>query len=362
MSFKKKSKQMTFAELEAAENNSFTNIRLERLTEIEKAIDWDPIEKVFAETYEPGKNKVGQPAYPPLMLFKCLLLQKWFRIDSDPELESWINDSTAFRAFLDLAPGVPSPDHSTFSRFRGRLDKGLFDQITHRILNQFAEQGIKINEGIAVDARIVKSASKPLSKKKLKALKKERTTPEGCLDKTGKPRKFSRDLESNWTVKNNKAYFGLKEHASVDTNHGFVLAAAMSPASVHDTNYFQYCTIYSRYTPQRLKKVYADKGYHGQLNRSFLSMNNWGDGIMRKDTTTAKLTPLEKERNKGISKVRYIVEQYFGISHLHDRGKRARFTSIAKNNIDIWLRQTAYNISKGLKILQTMHQEEVCQG
>jgi len=176
-----------------------------------------------------------------MLLFKCLLLQKCFKIDSDPELESQISDSRAFREFLGLSPAVPSPDHSTFSRFRGRLSKSQFEKITHRILNQFSEKGIIINEGIAIDARIVKSSSRPMSKKKLEALNKERSTPSGKLDKTGKPRKFSRDLESNWTVKNDKPYYGLKEHASVDVNHGFVLATTLSPASVHDTNYFQYC-------------------------------------------------------------------------------------------------------------------------
>ncbi len=40
--------------------------------------------------------------------------------------------------------------------------------------------------------------------------------------------------------------------------------------------------------------VCADKGYHGQENREFLSLNRFGDGIMRKDTTTAKLIELEK--------------------------------------------------------------------
>jgi len=54
---------------------------------------------------------------------------------------------------------------------------------------------------------------------------------------------------------------------------------------------------------------------------------------MRKDTTTAKLTELEIERNKRISKKRYIVEQYFGLSHLHDGAYRARFTAMLKN---IW--------------------------
>ncbi|WP_297766570.1 site-2 protease family protein, partial [uncultured Muriicola sp.] len=38
------------------------------------------------------KTKKGERAYPPLLLFKCFLLQKWFQIKSDPELESQIND------------------------------------------------------------------------------------------------------------------------------------------------------------------------------------------------------------------------------------------------------------------------------
>ena len=80
-------------------------------------------------------------------------------------------------------------------------------------------------------------------------------------------------------------------------------------------------------------------------------MNNIADGIMRKNTTTAKLTSYEKERNKKISKVRYIVEQYFGISHLHDEAYRARFTTTAKNRFDCWYRQAAYNITRGLKII-----------
>ena len=82
------------------------------------------------------------------------------------------------------------------------------------------------------------------------------------------------------------------------------------------------------------------------------AINEIADGIMRKDSTTAKLTEFEIERNKKISKVRYIVEQYFGISHLHDKAKRAIFPQISKNKFDCWYRQTAYNISKGLKILR----------
>ncbi|MEA3416936.1 MAG: hypothetical protein U9R02_12405 [Thermodesulfobacteriota bacterium] len=63
-------------------------------------------------------------------------------------------------------------------------------------------------------------------------------------------------------------------------------------------------------------------------------MNNIDDGIMRKNTTSAKLTSYEKKRNKKISKISYIVEQYFGLSHLHDKAYRTRFTTIMKNKVD----------------------------
>lgn len=108
----------------------------------------------------------------------------------------------------------------------------------------------------------------------------------------------------------------------------------MTPASVNDTNYISYCTVYSRHTKQPIRKVYADKGYAGKPNRDFLALNNIEDGIMRKSSTTARLTDYERKRNKNISKVRYIVEQYFGLSHLHDSAYRARFTTIAKNIFD----------------------------
>jgi len=169
-------------------------------------------------------------------LFKCLLIQKWFRINSDPELENLINDRRSFRKFLGLSEIDASPDHSTFSKFRKRLTKGKFDLIVGDILTQFSEKGLAINEGIAVDARVVKSASRPMSNKKLEELKAKRQAPEGKLDKNGKPLKFSKDIESNWVTKRDKHYFGLKEYTSVDARYGFVLATVLSKASVNDTN------------------------------------------------------------------------------------------------------------------------------
>jgi IS5 family transposase len=154
--------------------------------------------------------------------------------------------------------------------------------------------------------------------------------------------------------KNEILHYGLKEHASVDTNYGFVLATELTPSSVNDSIYLPYCVAASCHTEAPIKKVYADKGYYGKPNSGFLHLNNIADGIMGKDTKSTKLTDYEKVRNKQISKKRYIVEQYFGLSHLYNDAFRARFTRIAKNAIDVLFRQMAFNLFRGEKILGTV--------
>ncbi|MCG8531408.1 MAG: transposase, partial [Desulfovibrionales bacterium] len=241
MGFKSKQKNLTFSDFENALKDE-KNRSLKTLMDLDNTIDWDKVETILLKDYPVGSKKEGNKAYSPLLLFKCLLIQKWFRINSDPELESQINDRKSFQTFLGLSSNEASPDHSTFSKFRKRLTKGKFDLIVGDILNQFADRGLSINEGIAIDARIVKSASRSVSNKKLEEIKAKRQTPEGKLDKNGKPLKFTRDIESNWVVKNDKPYFGLKEHTATDAKYGFVLTTVLSKASVNDTNYLPYCT------------------------------------------------------------------------------------------------------------------------
>ena len=260
MGFKKMDQEISFADL-ILKSSMGNNRCLEQLNKIHESIEWKNIESILMSHYAVGTSNQGADAYPPLLLFKCFLLQKWFRIPSDPDLESNINDRHSFKEFLRLSVGVSSPDHSTFSRFRKRLSKEALDQINSEILRQFEKQGLTINEGIAVDARLVKSASRPISNDQIEKFRDKHNTPEGKLDKNGKPLKFSRDLESDWVVQNDKPHYGLKEHASVDINHGFILSTTVTPASANETKYLPYCAVYSRHTKQPIKKVFADKGY-----------------------------------------------------------------------------------------------------
>ena len=134
--------------------------------------------------YTVGTSREGADAYSPLLLFKCLMLQKWFRINSGPELENQINDRLAFKKSLQLPLDKSSPDHSTFSRFRNRLSKEAMDQLNSEILHQFEDQGLTINEGIPADARLIKSASRPLSNDELKKHRDKKTPLTASCEKT----------------------------------------------------------------------------------------------------------------------------------------------------------------------------------
>lgn len=195
MAYKKIEQSFSFADI-AIQNIADKNRTLLFLRKIDNTIDWEPVQELLMKFYKTGKAKEGERAYPSLLLFRCMLLQKWFQIKSDPELENLVNDRISFKSFLKLPLDYPSPDHSAFSRFRKRLSKDAMVQINSVLLKQFHQLGLSINEGIAVDARLVKSASRPVSKKKMEELREKYDTPEGRLDKNGNLKKFCRSTKS----------------------------------------------------------------------------------------------------------------------------------------------------------------------
>ncbi len=100
MGFKKIDRKMGFAELALATSME-KNRSLQTLEQMNKVIDWTRIERILMKHYDVGTSNEGADAFPPLMLFKCLLLQKSshpvnyyslnaVNIPSHPELETQI--------------------------------------------------------------------------------------------------------------------------------------------------------------------------------------------------------------------------------------------------------------------------------
>jgi hypothetical protein len=63
---------------------------------------------------------------------------------------------------------------------------------------------------------LVKSSAKAKSNDKIKEEKVKRETTEGNLDKKGKPLKYRSDTDSDWTIRKEEPFYGMKEHAAID--------------------------------------------------------------------------------------------------------------------------------------------------
>jgi hypothetical protein len=96
MGYKNMRNSLGFADLALASSLKH-NRSLKLMNKLNEAINWVRVEQILMAHYTVGTSGEGADAYPPLLLFKCMLLQKWFRINSDPELENQINDRLSFK-------------------------------------------------------------------------------------------------------------------------------------------------------------------------------------------------------------------------------------------------------------------------
>jgi IS5 family transposase len=109
----KNTQQLSLADALIVEHKS-----LSELDAVHDIINWQEIEKTLSNLYS---SKRGAPSYPPLMMFKILILQAWYNL-SDEALEKQIARDLMFRRFIDLSLSESVPDHSSIWRFRNLLN------------------------------------------------------------------------------------------------------------------------------------------------------------------------------------------------------------------------------------------------
>src|SRR5208283_2395279 len=97
----------------------------------------------------------GAPAYPPLVMFKIVLLQQWYTL-SDPAAEEAVRDRLSFRRFCAIPLDRETPDHASIWRFRQTIDKlGLAQALLAEANRQLDARGLIIKSGTLVDATII---------------------------------------------------------------------------------------------------------------------------------------------------------------------------------------------------------------
>ena len=122
---------------------------------IDRAFDWGAFEVLLSAIH--GSRK-GAPGYPPLTMFKILLLQQWYTL-SDPAAEEAVRDRLSFRRFCRLPLDQETPDPSSIWRFRQTIDElGLSKALLAEANRQLDAKGLMVKSGTLVDATLIAAA------------------------------------------------------------------------------------------------------------------------------------------------------------------------------------------------------------
>jgi IS5 family transposase len=314
------------------------------LDKIHQFIDFKEVEKLLKKKYKKTASADGRPAYPPLPMFKLLLLQRWYAL-SDPGLEEALNDRISFICFSGFSLVSSLPDHSTICRFRNTLlELNLYERLFEEINRQLEFNDILVRKGTIVDATIIESSRRP--RKVIEIMpedRKEETTETPAIT-------YSDDPDATWIKKGNRPYYGYKGHISVDAEEGFITGGHITPANTADTTEFEKLVNESR--PPEGSIVLADKGYASEKNRTVLTNKKLKDGIMYKAARNKPLTPAQRFINKFISSLRYKVERSIGTLKRGYHFFRMRYTGLKKGNMEFLLNAMSFNLKKAAAMIE----------
>jgi IS5 family transposase len=304
---------------------------LQELDGVNALIDWGSIEAKLSDIHA---SERGEKAWPPLMMFKALLLQCWYNL-SDPGLEKHLVRDLLFRSFVGLSSTDAVPDHSTIWRFRQQLAKeGRIEILFREINDQLSQHGLFIKEGSVsiIDASVIEAKQ--------------------CRPHKNKAGESTQDPEAGWNVKNasdgkSKTTYGFKLHANVDED-GFVKAIEVTAGNVHDS--------------QMLKPllegdeaaVYGDSAYKSQGHDEYLENQETENRIIRRAYRNRPLSAEDKRFNRRHSGVRSIVERVFGIFKQHYGMAKARYLGVVRNQTRYQIMCMAYNLKRGVAIQREM--------
>lgn len=196
------------------------------LDEIVGLVDWSPVAARLEVIHSAPR---GEASWPPLAMFRALLLAIWHDL-SDVRLAEALEDRASFRRFCGFARTEATPERTAFVRFRRELvrlglDTVLFEEITA----QLTAKAVRVKTGTLVDATVVGSAS-------------------------------VRDGDARWSGhRSRKAVHGYKAHVGADADTVIVEKISVTPGNAHDGRSGEAAL------PDDPGQVYADSGYRGEV-------------------------------------------------------------------------------------------------
>lgn len=317
-----------------------------RLVKLNQLINWTEISKLLkgVNVRDNKADKKGRMPYDALKMFKAILLGQWHNL-SDPELARCLKLRIDFMLFCGFDLIDQFPDDTTLCRFRNRLialgkSQKLFNHINH----QLEHHGLSIHnaQGAVIDATLIETAARP-NKYLDENIPQDRQEDQHNDDPNVV---HCKDNDARWLKKGKKSTLGYKAFTSVDSQHGFIQAIQVTPASTYEGHQLP-----SLLNQLQSSDIYADKGYAQASNRELLKSQGKKDRIMHKAAKGKPLTHWQKLHNKLISKKRYIVEQCFGTLKRRYNMNRATYFGLEKVTAQLHFKAMCYNLQKAINMM-----------
>jgi transposase, IS5 family len=284
------------------------------LTELAALLDWGEIDRHLICISAATKGELG---WPPLALFRGLLLATWHDL-SDIKLAEALDDRASFRRFCGFAAHEPTPERTAFVRFRRELvrrglDRALFEAVTR----QLEAKGVTVRTGTLVDATLIPSAG------------------------------IRHDGDARWAGhRRRRPTHGYKAHVATDEGAGLVRGVEVSTANVHDAAELE------AVLPSEPGDVYADGAFAG--DRAWRAIRSCGGTPRVVHTHTwggpEALAQLEAH-NAAVRRVRCRIEKVFGTWKRSYGLRRMRWPGLAKAGLQVRLAAMAYNLRRTANLL-----------
>jgi len=289
------------------------------------------------------KGKGGRRPFDYVMMFKILILQRYYNL-SDDQVEFQINDRMSFMRFLNLTISDDIPDSKTVWNFRQQIvDLDLVDKLFDLFLKELKSLNLIVSEGKIVDASFVE-VPRQRNKKEDNDQIKNGEIPKSFNENPNK--KAQKDTDARWTQKNNVNYFGYKNHVKIDSKSKIITKFKVTDASVHDSQVIDNLLDES----DRNQELYADSAYTGQKQEQVLSDKGVKNCVHEKGYKGKPLTDEQKKSNTEKSKVRARVEHIFGFMEMSMNGMYLHSIGIKRVNALIGLMNLTYNMFRKIQL------------
>lgn len=284
------------------------------LDEAAALVDWAELERLLADISASAK---GEPGWPPVALFRALLLATWHDL-SDVRLAEALDDRASFRRFCGFAASEPTPERTAFVRFRAELvrrglDRTLFEAVTR----QLDAHGVVVRTGTLVDATLIPSAS------------------------------IRRDTEARWAGhRRRKPMHGYKAHVATDQEAGLIRGVEVTTANVHDAAEL------SAILPEAPGDTYGDSAFAGTKPEATIRAHGGRPRVVHTGTWGGPEALVRLQaHNAEVRRVRARIEKVFGTAKRSYGLRRMRWLGLAKAGLQVRLTAIAYNLRRSWRLL-----------